>query len=293
MLDIRAPDHLGDGVMALPAIRALAALGPARVYAPRWGPELYEGLHDALHGALEVRPVTARPDGDIGVLFKPSFGAAWRWRHLPRRIGLATARRGPLLTDVVPVRVEHRREGFARVAAVLGAEVTGLPTYSRRGHAPGSLPARFVGLNPWSPSATVRWPHFRALANQLAGEGRGVVFFAGPGEGAAVRAIAGPHAVVEGLSLPEFAAALDRCAVFVSNDSGAAHFAAACGTPVVVVHGSTTASRTGVGSAVEGPDLWCRPCYGKRCFVGLGCLRAVDAERVAAVVERVAGEHAA
>jgi ADP-heptose:LPS heptosyltransferase len=107
-----------------------------------------------------------------------------------------------------------------------------------------------------------------------------VVFFAGPGEGAVVRAIAGPHRVVEGLSLPDFAAALDACRVFVSNDSGAAHFAAACGARVLVLHGSTTASLTGVGAAVEGPALWCRPCYGKRCFRGLRCLQDLDPDAV-------------
>ncbi len=278
MLDIRAPDHLGDGVMALPAIRAMAALGPARVYAPRWGPELYEGL--------DVRPTDARPDGGVGVLLKPSFGAAWRWRHLPRRIGLATAGRGALLTDAVPVHPEHRREGYARVAAILGATVDGPPRYTRRGHTP-ALPDGYVGLNAWSPSPTVRWPHFRALADSVSGP---VVFFAGPGEGAAVRAVAGPHPVVEGLSLPDFAAALDRCRVFVSNDSGAAHFAAACGARVVVLHGSTSADRTGVGEAIEGPDLWCRPCYRKRCVIavlgapGLGCLRGLALDRVAAAV---------
>jgi heptosyltransferase-2 len=276
MVDIRAPDHLGDGVMALPAIRALAAAGPIRVYAPRWGGELYAGL--------EVLPVDVRPDAPVGVLLKPSLGAAWRWRHLSRRVGLATHARGPLLTDALPVRVEHRREGYARVAAHLGATVDGLPRYTVRGRAPG-LPEGFVGLNPWSPSATVRWPHFRALADRLA-VASPVVFFAGPGEGPAVRALAGPHRVVEGLSLPDFAAALDACRVFVSNDSGAAHFAAACGARVLVLHGSTTASLTGVGDAIEGPDLWCRPCYGKRCLRGLRCLQDLDPDGVVAAVAR-------
>ena len=88
MVDIRAPDHLGDGVMALPAIRALAAAGPIRVYAPRWGAELYAGL--------EVLQVDVRPDAPVGVLFKPSFGAAWRWRSSwPRRRRPRGVRRQP------------------------------------------------------------------------------------------------------------------------------------------------------------------------------------------------------
>ncbi len=269
MFSIRAPDHLGDGVMALATVRAIAGLGPVEVHAPRWGEDLYEGL--------TVRAAEAPPAGEVGVLLKPSFGAAWRWRHLPRRVGLAVNGRGPLLSDPVAEPAGHRREGYAAVARALGAHGAD-GAYRHRGEAP-DVPEGHVGLNPWSPSPTVRWPHFRQLADRL---DRPAVFYAGPGEGAAVRSIAGPHPVIEGLALPAFAAALDRCAVFVSNDSGAAHFAAACGTRVVVVHGSTEATLTGVGEAVDGGPLWCRPCYRKWCFNGLKCLSRVDVDAVRA-----------
>jgi ADP-heptose:LPS heptosyltransferase len=272
-LAIRAPDHLGDAVMALPAVHALCAAFGARIHAPRWGAELY--------APYAVVPVDEPPAGSDGAILKPSFGAAWRWRHLRRRVGLATSGRAFLLTDPLAVRPgEHRRAGYARVAAAFGVPVVGMPAYAPRGTAP-LLPDGYVGLNPWSPTATVRWPHFRALADRIRGP---VVFFAGPGEGTAVRAIAGPHPVVEGLSLPDFAAALEKCRVFVSNDSGAAHFAAACGTRVVMVHGPTTAGLTGVGEAVEGPDLWCRPCYAKQCPLSGRCLTEVRVERVEAVL---------
>lgn len=273
MYAIRAPDHLGDGVMALPAIRAIAALGPTVVYAPRWGPELYDGL--------DVRPRDEPPVGEVGVLLKPSFGAAWRWRTLKRRVGLSTMGRGLLLTEAITVRDEHRRQGYARVAAALGARVEGLPSYTRRGVA-SDTPPDFIGLNPWSPTVTVRWPHFRALADMLAARGAPVVFFAGPGEGTAVRAMAGPHQMVEGLSLPDFAATLDKCREFVSNDSGAAHFAAACGVAIAMIHGSTAATVTGVGRAIDGPELPCRPCYRKSCFRALECLSAVEPAQVLA-----------
>jgi ADP-heptose:LPS heptosyltransferase len=267
-LSIRAPDHLGDGVMALPAISALSDRWRVVVHAPRWGCDLYDGI--------EVVTVDQPPSGDVAVLLKPSFGAAWRWRAVPRRVGLSTMGRRWLLTDPLDVREEHRRDGYARVAAHLGAAAVGMPVYSRRGRAPEGLPEAYIGLNPWSPTATVRWPRFRALADALDAP---VVFFCGPGEEDAVRAIAGPHRVVAGLSLPDFAAALDRCRAFVSNDSGAAHFAAACGVRTVVIHGSTAPERTGVGTPVEG-EAWCRPCYRKGCPFALQCLDvSVDAVR--------------
>lgn len=294
---VRAPDHLGDGVMALPAIRALATSFAVEVHAPAWG--------RALYAPLVVRAPNEPPRAELGVLLKPSFGAAFRWRHLPRRVGLAQNGRGFLLTTAVPVPDGHRREGYAAVVRALGVEVAGLPRLDG-GAGPGQpgvveaavgeprpagarLPRGFVGLNPWSPTPTVRWPGFRALADALVAEGRGVVFFGGPGEEAAVRAVAGPHPCVLGLSLPDFGAALAGCSAFVSNDSGAAHFAAACGAPVVMVHGSTAAERTGVGVGVDGGPLWCRPCYRKWCFNGLLCLERVGVEAVLGRVREVAG----
>lgn len=259
--------------MALPAIAALSRAFDVEVHAPRWGGELFDGLR--------VVAADAPPRGSAGALFKPSFGAAWRWRGLERRAGLATAGRGWLLTDALPVRPdEHRSAGYARVAASFGVPVLGAPRYGARGVAP-ELPAGFVALNPWSRTPPARWPHFRALADSLE---EPVVFFAGPGEADEVRAIAGPHRVVSGLSLPDLAAALDRCRVFVSGDTGAGHFAAACGARVVMLHGSTAPGLTGAGEAIEGPDLWCRPCYRKSCPFGVACLARIPAATVGAAL---------
>ncbi len=272
-LAIRAPDHLGDATMAIPAMRAIAGITPSTIYGPRSLLALFEavGVPD-----LRVRPAAELPGEGTGVLFKPSFHAALSWRHLGRRFGIAENGRGILLTDPLPqVPGEHRREGYARIAAALGAVV---PERVRR---PGGR--GFVGLNPWSPSATVRWPYFGELADLLAGDFP-VVFFAGPGEEAPVRAIAGPHPVRAGLPLPELAAVLRDCAVFVSNDSGAAHFADAVDVPVIMVHGSTDPRRTGAGQAVSGGPIWCGPCYRKTCILGLQCLTRIRPPTVADAV---------
>ena len=44
------------------------------------------------------------------------------------------------------------------------------------------------------------------------------------------------------LSLPEVAACLARCALFVGNDSGLMHLAAAAGTPTLGLFGPTSAA---------------------------------------------------
>lgn len=260
----RAPNHLGDGVMALPALAALARLGDLTVHAPPWGAALYRDL-----------PARVAPRGpmraDAAALFAPSLRAALEARRCARRVGLATDHRRWLLTDVVEPAL-HRGDTYARIAAALGAVAHGPPRFEARPDDPlPEVPEGHVGLNPVSVSGAVReWRGWLALADRL---DRPVVFYGGPGEGARVAAVAGPHPRAVGLPLPAFARALGRCAVFVSNDSGPAHFARACGAPTVVVHGSTTAARTGPAGAVpvEGPDLDCRPCYRQRCRRALEC----------------------
>lgn len=269
---IRAPDHLGDAVMALGAIEALAAIGEVTIYTRgRWGAELYAGF--------SLRPGDEVPAGaDVAVCFKPSWHAARRWAHLPT-VGVGPAGR---YRDSLPEAQEHRRERYARIAIAAGAPSVGPSQYRPRGVAV-ELPARFIALNPWSPSRTVRWAGFAALAKALLPTP--TVAFCGPGELGEVRGLLGATVpVVAGLSLPDFAASLAGCVAFVSNDSGAAHFAAACGVPVVVVHGSTSPERTGVGESIELPmRLWCQPCYRKTCLWGTPCL-AVPAEAVATKV---------
>jgi ADP-heptose:LPS heptosyltransferase len=281
MFAVRAPDHLGDGVMALAAVQALARLGPLRVYAPPWGRELYAGL--------DVRPVQeAPPDGAIGVLFKPSFGAAWRWRHLERRVGLDVHGRGVLLTDRVPEPRGHRRDGYARVAERLGAHDVGPSRYRPRAPSPDDVPPGFVALAAWGATPAARWPHARALADRLAQE-RPVRFLAGPGEETAVARMAGPHAMLAIASLPALASALDRAAVVIGNDTGLAHFAAACGVPVVTVHGSTDPARTGPGvPVVSSRPTWCSPCYRKTCPFGVACLARVGIDEVLAAARAAA-----
>lgn len=269
---VRAPDHLGDAVMALGAITALAGLGRLRVYTRGgWGPALYAGF--------DVRSGEEVPEAaDVAVCLKPSWHAAYRWRHLPT-VGVGPRWR---YTTALPEQVEHRRERYARLVRAAGAPVPGPSCYLPRGVAP-PLPERFVAINPWSPTATVRWPGFGELARALAPIP--VVAFCGPAEAPDVRRLLGDGVpLVAGLALPDFAAALAGCAVFVSNDSGAAHFAAACGAPVVMVHGSTAPELTGAGTGVERPERrWCQPCYHKRCPWGLACLDVAIAPVEAAV----------
>ncbi len=253
--------------MALPALHALAGLGSLVIHAPRWGTDLYRDV------PAEVRERGTAGPADVAVLFGPSWRAALRARRATRRVGhVGEPGRRLLLTDVVPEGA-HRSDGYRALADRLGAVVSGPPRWGGRAGDPASdLPVGHIGLNAVSVSGdVVQWRRFGALATRL---DRPVVFYGGPGEEAAVAAIAGEHPRAVGLTLPAFASALARCAVFVSNDSGAAHFARACGVPTVVVYGSTSPERTGPDGAVAvlGPRVACAPCYRKSCSYALECL---------------------
>jgi len=259
---IRAPDHLGDGVMALPAIEALRSLGAVVIDGPPWAEELY--------GSRCTDP----PQADIAVLFKPSFSAAWRARKCKRRIGVRWDFRGPLLTDPIARGSGHRAEEYAAIAALAGAEVTQPPRYSPAAPPPADLPDRFVLILPLTNStATVAWNGFRALADVLE---LPAVFAAGPGEDEALKSIAGPHQTLKPLPLPALAEVARMASGVIGNDSGLIHFSAAAirganGDPskVHVVYGSTDPTRTGPPGthphALQ--PLPCWPCYKKRCSV--------------------------
>ncbi len=99
-----------------------------------------------------------------------------------------------------------------------------------------------VGLFPGAGHPSRRWPveRFAELARRLeSNDAVGSVLFAGPEERLLVRESRGlfPRStvVLDRLTLPQLAAMQERLAVFVSNDTGPMHVAAAVGTPVVIL----------------------------------------------------------
>jgi ADP-heptose:LPS heptosyltransferase len=102
--------------------------------------------------------------------------------------------------------------------------------------------APLVGLFPGAGHPGRRWPmeKFSRLADFLVRNDKlRPIIFVGPEERqmlTQMRTLFPPPCVIlEKLSIPELAAAQSRLAVFVSNDTGPVHIAAAVGTPVVVL----------------------------------------------------------
>jgi ADP-heptose:LPS heptosyltransferase len=72
-----------------------------------------------------------------------------------------------------------------------------------------------------------------------------------------------PPVLIKGLSLIGLASVIEGCRLFIGNDSGITHLAAALGVPTVAIFGPTDPKRwapRGKHVAVVRGDLSCAPC---------------------------------
>ncbi len=97
---------------------------------------------------------------------------------------------------------------------------------------------------------------------------------------------AGGRAFVNGagqMSLRELMAFLKRCDMYVTNDSGAMHVAAAMKTPLVAVFGSTdwvTTAPVGDHTRIARVDIPCAPCLLRHCPIDHRCMTGVSSSTV-------------
>jgi heptosyltransferase-3 len=157
----------------------------------------------------------------------------------------------------------------------------------------------FALIHPAAAFETKTWTaeNFARVVEHLAARGIASVAVAGPGEAGVVADVGAlcvaPLAGFTDLSLPELTALAARARVFVGNDSGVAHVAAAVGVPQVVVFGSSNVAHwrpwTHAPAEVVREEMPCAPCPGYTCaeFGEPQCIRRVPVERVTAAVNRV------
>jgi lipopolysaccharide export system permease protein len=207
---------------------------------------------------------------EIIVMAKKKGGGHWLelWRRcVTRRWDLVVDLRGSLTSWVLLAgrrSVNRRRPGHVhRHRVVEAGDVLGLdpPPAPRlwlddqaRAAADAALagPAPVLALSPAAAAPFKEWPaeRFAALANALTGPGGAlhgarVALFGGPGDEARTAAVAAGIAGAEvidlagRLSILETGACLERARLFVGNDSGLMHMAAAAGTPTLGLFGPT------------------------------------------------------
>ncbi|UCF78142.1 MAG: lipopolysaccharide heptosyltransferase II [Candidatus Eiseniibacteriota bacterium] len=317
-LAVRAPNWVGDAVMACPSLEALKEC--------MRGGELVVVAHERVVGILEQSKVAGklvrlrrggvagvisgavtlrRNHCEAGVAMPDSFSSAVMLRlgGVKKIVGFGGELRDRMLAVCLErQRWSHLCEQYAQLVPA-GCIVPRGPrlffSAGELGRARQLLRDAGVGESAsvvlLAPGATYgetkRWPaeNFARLAGMLcSGGGFQAVLVGSRVERELCREIAersdAPVVDLSGKTgLRELAAVASRGAVFVGNDSGAVHVAAASGCPVVVVFGSSdpywTAPR-GKAVRVLYDKLSCSPCFRKTCPYELECLGRIGVEDV-------------
>jgi predicted lipopolysaccharide heptosyltransferase III len=188
-----------------------------------------------------------------------------------------------------------------RPATELSVTETASAAIASRLQASGLLDKEFAVIHPAAAFATKQWSaaNFGHVAARLAKQGLSVVGIATPNESSIIAELNGyadgQVSAFTDLNLPEITALLARARLFVGNDSGIAHIAAAVQAPSVVIFGSSNRAHwrpwvaSGSVAEVVVEELDCQPCHGYFCekFDEPECIKRVPVERVNAAIERV------
>jgi heptosyltransferase-2 len=335
---VRAPNWVGDAVMAIPALQAIrrakesaeicvlarpgvADLFSGQPFADRTLPYDLRGNHGGWLGREKLVSELRKEKFDVAVLLQNAFDAAWlAWRAgIPIRIGYARDARGPLLTQAInppkegeiPRHESHyylellHRAGWASppesippIRLLVSEESRLLGEDKLRKAGAGESAWRCAIAPGASYGAAKCWPpeRFAQLADRLISEcGANVIFFGTPGEKeieSRIRSFMKAPAIslVGETSMRDLAALLASCSVFIGNDSGAMHVAAAVGLPVIGIFGSTdplgtspvTERFTLIREAVS-----CSPCFLRCCPVDHRCMTRISVNSVFSAAARL------
>ncbi len=226
------------------------------------------------------------------------------------RVGLSSSREGAWLFTNRRVNTSgpevHAVDRLLKVAEAFGADISspsGSVAYSDADlrwvdRELERLPRPWVALNVGARWLTKRWPpeHFAEVARRAQGRlGAGLILVGAPEDRPLVDLLSAnldPHCLAPldlcgRTTLPQLAALASRVDLFVSNDTGPLHLAAASGARSVGIYTCTSPTRTGPygpKSVAVQSCVWCAPSYRKTCD-RMECMSELSPDRVWAVVE--------
>ena len=267
---------LGDFILALPAIRALREhLQPTwlEIMGHPWilplvsGPPYADAVTDINRAqmALLFQEETALPEalqaylGAFDAAFY--FGISKTLVHNLRQRGSRRGSRGGIRKTFIlppfPAQQQHLVDHHLSSLEKLGISApSSTPDLFLRDEAKEEAKAFFrercwgldeiIALHPGAGGRTKVWPpqRFAALGKALARGSKKLLIIQGPADEEAVHeVVAGlagtPHLVVNNVPITQLAALLSHASLFVGNDSGVSHLAAALGVLTLALFGPT------------------------------------------------------
>ena len=272
-----------DVVKGIPYIDEMIYWDPVTIHADS------RGAHRTLSAKWAfLRDLRRHHFDKVYVLKRSLSSAIIAWLcGAPKRVGFDTEGRGMFLTTRVPYHHDqHEVKNFLHVLETDGIPVTDdfleiwtTPEEEKRvlsllTDAGVDFAEGIAAIHPFSAVRQRGWPfeNFAELARRLSREtGLRPVVLGGPGD---VEAFAGVrhlfgNAIIDLVgkcNLRETIALLKKCALFVGNDSGIMHLAAAAGTPLVALFGPQSPVKFGPWSErakVIYLGMPCSPCRQK------------------------------
>jgi len=278
----RPQNQLGDLLLNVPAIRSIRERYPraritlvvgrqnaAAVLHQAWADEVRVVEPGDLLGLVRAAlPKAERPDLAIyftTVSYSKSGAFLVRASRARDRIGFDPARYGKRdhagLTRALPYpeRTLHQSEVSGILASAVGAGPPPPPPYYVADRAiMADTPRGAVYLHPGAGKVKNRWPaeRFGATARELLQRGLDVQWIEGPQDGgcvlAATRSLGRTLPVVRNEPIARLAARFANASLYVGNDTGPLHLAAATGCPSVGLYGwSDPAEWAPVGRCVR------------------------------------------
>ena len=207
-----------------PAVRDIlpCTTGAALMYRPK--------LTINLHGGTRSMKITA-------AAMAGSMGTGWRAGFAHFRAPWLYNLRIPRAQQILGVeRAVHTAEHVASALFWLGVPQTEIP--HARLYANAAVPAvpAYALIHPFASEPAKTWPaeRFVTVANALAAQGIQPVFLGAAGDDFAPFR---EHHTLRGATLEQIKNQLAGASLFIGNDSGPAHMAAAFGLPVAVIFG--------------------------------------------------------
>jgi heptosyltransferase-2 len=323
------PSWVGDMVMAQSLFITLKQRYPGLlidVLAPDWTraitermPEVNESVVMPLgHGALQLGVRKAlgvslrQKQYDWAIVLPNSFKAALvpYWAQASRRTGYTGELRYGLLNDrrrldkkTLPRTVD--RFVYLGLDAKIRHFDCPEPALSIDHEAYRGAAARF-GLDPDLPVVAMapgaeygpakRWPveYFSQVAKQLAHDGQQIILLGSEKDQAITSVIAAQSDAIDlagKTTLGEVVDLLGHSAVTLTNDSGLMHVAAASGTRVVALYGSSSPDFTpplSTEARILRTGIECSPCFKRECPLGhYKCLRDLKPDQVIPVINEM------